>query len=199
MVAVLAIVVTTAAGYAETQAGPSGAALSLSDAMQANGRATATLEAERQKLITQDSVAKDVRFVHKPALATAPHPRLRHPRHAGGGGTASPGTVPAGPPPGQGTPQAIAMAMLPSFGFATSQFGCLNDLWIRESNWRWNAENPSGAYGIPQALPGAKMASAGADWQDNPATQIKWGLGYIKATYGTPCAAWAHEEQFGSY
>ena len=54
-----------------------------------------------------------------------------------------------------------------------------------------DAENASGAYGIPQALPGSKMASAGADWQTNPATQIKWGLGYIKAIYGDPCKAWA--------
>jgi hypothetical protein len=52
---------------------------------------------------------------------------------------------------------------------------------------------------IPQALPGAKMASAGADWQTDPATQIRWGLGYIQATYGSPCAAWAHEESAGWY
>ena len=60
-------------------------------------------------------------------------------------------------------------------------------------------EPASGAYGIPQALPGSKMASAGADWQTNPATQIKWGLGYIKAIYGNPCSAWAFEEANGYY
>ena len=89
--------------------------------------------------------------------------------------------------------------MLGSFGFSTSQFGCLNDLWMRESGWRWNAANASGAYGIPQALPGSKMASAGADWLTNPATQIKWGLGYIKNLYGTPCGAWGHETSYGWY
>jgi len=99
-----------------------------------------------------------------------------------------------------GSPQQIAMAMLGSFGWSSSQFGCLQSLWNRESGWNPSATNPtSGAYGIPQALPGSKMASAGADWQTNPATQIRWGLGYIKQIYGSPCAAWSHEEATGSY
>ena len=89
--------------------------------------------------------------------------------------------------------------MLASFGFSTSQWGCLDDLWNQESGWRYNAENASGAYGIPQALPGSKMASAGADWQTDPTTQIKWGLGYIKGQYGTPCEAWDHEVADGWY
>ena len=90
--------------------------------------------------------------------------------------------------------------MLSSFGWSSSQFGCLQSLWNRESGWNPSATNPtSGAYGIPQALPGDKMASAGADWQTNPTTQIIWGLGYIKSVYGTPCAAWAHEEADGYY
>ena len=72
-----------------------------------------------------------------------------------------------------------------------SQWGCLDRLWFAESGWRWSASNPSsGAYGIPQSLPGSKMASAGADWLVNPSTQIAWGLGYIESRYGTPCAAW---------
>ena len=78
-------------------------------------------------------------------------------------------------------------------------FGCLVDIWNRESGWRYDAENPSGAYGIPQALPGSKMASAGADWQTNPATQIRWGLGYIKQLYGNPCNAWAFDDRNGYY
>ena len=73
-------------------------------------------------------------------------------------------------------------------------------MWNHESGWRQNADNPgSSAYGIPQALPGRKMATAGADWQTNPATQIKWGLGYIKSIYGDPCKAWAFEEANGYY
>ena len=80
------------------------------------------------------------------------------------------------------------------------QFPYLNLLWTRESGWNPAAANPlSGAFGIPQALPAAKMASAGLDWATNPYTQIIWGIGYIHATYGTPQAAWAHELAYGWY
>jgi len=103
-------------------------------------------------------------------------------------------------PPNPGTAQSIAYNMMASFGFDPKTFfGCLLDIWNRESGWRYDAENPSGAYGIPQALPGSKMASAGADWQTDPATQIKWGLGYIKAIYGDPCKAWNFELANGYY
>ena len=75
-----------------------------------------------------------------------------------------------------------------------SEWTCLDELWTRESGWRmvWNTAG-SGAYGIPQSLPASKMASAGSDYMTNPATQIRWGLGYIRDTYGDPCGAWAHE------
>lgn len=97
-------------------------------------------------------------------------------------------------------PRDIARALLGEFGFSSSQFGCLDSLWTRESNWRWNADNPtSSAYGIPQALPGSKMSTAGADWATNPATQIRWGLGYIKGRYGSPCSAWGHSQARGWY
>ena len=78
--------------------------------------------------------------------------------------------------------------------------GCLEKLWDRESGWNERAMNRySGAYGIPQSLPGHKMASAGADWQTNPATQIKWGLGYIQSRYGTPCGAWSFWQAHNYY
>ena len=81
-----------------------------------------------------------------------------------------------------------------------SQFPYLNLLWERESGWNPAATNPiSGAFGIPQALPAVKMASAGLDWATDPYTQIIWGIGYIHATYGTPQAAWAHELAYGWY
>ena len=89
--------------------------------------------------------------------------------------------------------QQIALSKMASFGWdPATQFPCLVDLWNGESGWSWSAANPSsGAYGIPQALPGWKMASAGSDWLTNPATQIQWGMGYIKQVYGSPCATWS--------
>lgn len=99
-----------------------------------------------------------------------------------------------------GSPQQIAEQMLSQFGWSSSQFSCLQPLWERESGWSLTAENPtSGAYGIPQALPAAQMSSAGADWQTDAATQIRWGLTYIQGRYGSPCGAWAHEESDGWY
>jgi uncharacterized protein YabE (DUF348 family) len=90
-----------------------------------------------------------------------------------------------------GDAQAIAYRLLQERGWGDDEFTCLQNLWQRESGWRYNATNPySGAYGIPQALPGSKMASAGDDWQTNPETQIIWGLGYIAGRYSTPCGAW---------
>jgi hypothetical protein len=109
-------------------------------------------------------------------------------------------TATATAPAASGSPQQIAQAMLGSFGWSSSQFACLNPLWAHESGWSVTASNASsGAYGIPQALPGSKMASAGPNWQTNATTQIKWGLQYIKGTYGSPCAAYAHEQSTGWY
>ncbi len=100
--------------------------------------------------------------------------------------------VPVGPPVEPGTSRAVGLELTLARGWDQSQFACLDALWTRESGWRVNAQNTSsGAYGIPQALPGTKMASIGADWQTNPATQITWGLNYISGRYGTPCGAWA--------
>jgi hypothetical protein len=99
-----------------------------------------------------------------------------------------------------GSPQQVAKQMLGQFGWSGSQFSCLEPLWERESGWDVTAENPSsGAYGIPQALSGSLMASAGPDWQTDAATQIRWGLTYIQGRYGSPCGAWTHEESAGWY
>jgi hypothetical protein len=98
-----------------------------------------------------------------------------------------------------GSPEEIAQEMLASYGWS-GQYSCLYNLWEKESDWSVSAYNASsGAYGIPQALPGSKMASAGSDWQTDAATQITWGLEYIESTYGSPCAAWDHEESDGWY
>lgn len=100
----------------------------------------------------------------------------------------------------QRNPKALARAMVAQRGWSSAQFTCLDLLWTRESTWNHRATNPSsGAYGIPQSLPAGKMASAGSDWRTNPATQIKWGLGYIAGRYGTPCGAWNHSEAHNWY
>ena len=97
----------------------------------------------------------------------------------------------------QATAQTMASAQ---YGWGDDQFQCLVQLWDRESGWNVSSFNAdSGATGIPQALPGEKMAIMGADWQTNPATQIAWGLSYISSGYGTPCGAWNHSENYNWY
>ena len=97
-------------------------------------------------------------------------------------------------------PRSLAKPLVAAQGWGDSEYQCLVLLWNRESQWNPYAENASsGAYGIPQSLPGSKMASAGADWRTNPITQINWGIGYIKGRYGTPCSAWAHSNAVGWY
>lgn len=110
--------------------------------------------------------------------------------------TSARGVAPAAGTPDPGSAQAIALGYVG----AGSEFDCLVALWNKESRWNVFAHNKSsGAYGIPQALPGEKMASAGADWATNPDTQIRWGLGYITGRYGSPCAAWAKSQAVGWY
>ena len=170
----------------------------------------ALLEQERQQMIVMSAASRTLTVVAKPRLASpavaastanaAATAASAGPAAAAAGGATAGTTPPPVTPPDPGTAQSIAFGLLPSFGFSTSQFSCLQSLWNRESSWSFDAENPSsGAYGIPQALPGSKMASAGADWQTDPRTQIVWGLGYIKDVYGTPCAAWNFELANGYY
>ncbi len=111
-------------------------------------------------------------------------------------GTMDVATAPVDP----GSARALGQAMAAERGWGADEFSCLDQLWQKESGWRWNADNPnSSAYGIPQALPGSKMATVGSDWLTNPATQIEWGFGYISGRYGTPCSAWAHSVEIGWY
>ena len=99
-----------------------------------------------------------------------------------------------------GTNRALGFQFQIHFGFGSDQWPYLDALWTRESGWDHLAENPrSGAYGIPQSLPGTKMAVVGDDWRTNPDTQIRWGLAYIGARYGTPQRAWEHSERVGWY
>jgi hypothetical protein len=164
--------------------GSSPDALGIALAQVSAGKAGASLVLARQQVIQEDAATASFSVTSVPKASTVPPP-------------AAP--LVSEPAPDPGSDQAIAYGLLASYGFSTDQWGCLDDLWQEESGWRYNAENPSGAYGIPQALPGSKMASAGPDWQTDPTTQINWGLGYIKNQYGTPCNAWAHEEADGWY
>ena len=96
--------------------------------------------------------------------------------------------------------QAIGKEMMLAAGFGEDQWGCLYNLWMRESGWRTTAGNvSSGAYGIPQSLPASKMAAFGDDYLNNPRTQIAWGLSYIKGRYGTPCGGWSAFQAKGWY
>ena len=153
------------------------------------------LEKERQQMILVDAASQTLTMVGSPKMATTPASSSLSDASSDG----SDSVLVNMPPPDPGTAQSIAFGLLSSYGFASSQWGCLDDLWERESGWVYNAENASGAYGIPQALPGDKMASAGPDWQTDAATQIRWGLSYIQSLYGSPCGAWAHEEADGWY
>jgi hypothetical protein len=155
------------------------------------------LAAERAKLAAQRAAAERAAAAQQAALLAAQrHAAQLAAEQQAQQAKAAAQQAAAGP---SGSPQQIAQGMLSSFGWGQDQWSCLDQLWQQESGWNVNAQNPSGAYGIPQALPGSKMASAGSDWQTNAATQIKWGLGYIQSTYGSPCAAWSQEESAGYY
>jgi hypothetical protein len=215
-VAVIIVVLVAVAAYIMSPSGrgASGLASALS-ALPKSGSIQA-LEAERQQIIVMDAAASTLSTAAKPAkvapadviasakaseqaAANAASSSSSDSSSSSSGGSGSTDVVQAAAPD-PGTAQHIGYEMLPSFGFnQTTEWTCLLDLWNQESGWVYDAENPSGAYGIPQSLPGDKMASAGADWQTNPSTQIKWGLGYITDVYGTPCGAWDHEVADGWY
>jgi hypothetical protein len=163
---------------------------------------------ERQEIIDMNAAAQTMSVTHKlapvsPAQVVAAAQAANSDSDQTSTQTSEASDTPSeptGPTPDPGSAEAIGYAELPSFGFSQStQWGCLYDLWNRESGWVYDAENPSGAYGIPQALPASKMASAGSDYLTDPKTQIIWGLGYIQSTYGTPCDAWDFEEDNGYY
>ncbi|WP_346040322.1 lytic transglycosylase domain-containing protein [Actinomadura chokoriensis] len=150
------------------------------------------LALERASRVTREDDGKGPALRPKGAPIPTKKPEPKKDTGSGGG--------PVGDPVPKGEAQEIAKRLMPSFGFTgDGEFGCLVKLWDRESGWNTHAANPSGAYGIPQALPGSKMASAGPDWQNNATTQIKWGLGYIKDRYKTPCGGWSHFQSAGWY
>ena len=165
--------------------GKAGAADSVYKVKVVDGQEAArTLVSQNVTVAPVDQV---VRVGTKPVQITAA------PSTPSTGSTSAPAaSAPVSVDPGSAQDIARQM-MLAQYGWGDDQFNCLVSLWNRESGWRVNAGNQSsGAYGIPQALPGSKMAAFGSDWQTNPATQIAWGLSYISGRYGTPCGAWSH-------
>ena len=192
-VILVAGVATTAKVMSPNGSGANSLALAI-DSLPQSG-SVALIVQERKNLIVMNAAAQTLTVAAKPAMANPSQVIASQSAAANSSSSSTSVTTVAAQPPDPGTAQSIGYNMLPAFGFSQkTQWTCLLDLWNRESGWMYDAENPSsGAYGIPQALPGYKMATAGADWQTNPATQIKWGLTYISQTYGTPCAAWNFE------
>ncbi|MEU8343040.1 lytic transglycosylase domain-containing protein [Spirillospora sp. NPDC048832] len=211
-------IAAVAAGAAVVIGGGAVAALALTGGSGDSGEDAATVQPTRQladaapkidpKVLEQKrrelALERASRQVREddgkgPALRPKGSPiPTKTPEKSKTGGTGGGG--PVGDPVPKGEAQEIAKKLMPSFGFTgDGEFGCLVKLWDRESGWNTHAANPSGAYGIPQALPGSKMASAGPDWQNNATTQIKWGLGYIKDRYKTPCGGWSHFQSAGWY
>ncbi|HEX3957904.1 MAG TPA: transglycosylase SLT domain-containing protein [Trebonia sp.] len=220
VIAALIVAIVAVASYLMSPNGRGATGLAPVFDTLTHSKSIALLESERQQLIVMNAAAGTLSDAAKPskvspsavmasAAAASAAENDNNSADTGSSGTGSSDTgssdsgsqqVVQAAPPDQGTAQQIGYDMLPSYGYnQSSEWTCLKDLWNQESGWRYDAENPSGAYGIPQSLPGDKMASAGADWETDPTTQIKWGLGYIKSIYGTPCGAWDHEVDDGWY
>jgi len=193
--AIALITGTTVAGYLIVRSDQTNMGAAFAAAALPGSRAMTVLEQARQQMIVMNTASHTMRQVGAPKLASTASATA-----SASGGAAGGGATVNFPPPNPGSAQSIAYNMMSSFGFdPKTQFGCLDNIWTRESGWVYNAENASGAYGIPQALPGSKMASAGSDWLTDPTTQIRWGLGYIKSVYGTPCNAWAFWQAHSYY
>ena len=177
-------------------------------AERAAAKARANREAERDKLAAAKQAAKRANSLGKQTKAiAAQHVKIKAELAAAAKKAAEEKAAREralrnrGYQPGVTDPKEIARQILKNkYGYGSSQFDCFNNIIIRESMWRIDATNPSsGAYGIPQALPGSKMASVASDWRTNPATQIIWAIGYMKDRYGSPCAAWSFKSANGWY
>jgi septal ring factor EnvC (AmiA/AmiB activator) len=171
-------------------------------------RAGVAAAAAYQKQQEQAAAAAAASAAARAAAAAAAQPASGGSSGSGSSGSSGSGSSDAGSttaPPSEtvsspAAARAYAAGAVSARGWGGSEYTCLVSLWTKESGWRADAYNASsGAYGIPQALPGSKMASAGSDWRTNAATQVNWGLGYIAAVYGTPCGAWAHSVSVGWY
>jgi hypothetical protein len=201
-VAVVLVLIVTVVSYVMSPNGDGVAGMAAALDGLSHSQQVSMLEQERQELATMDVAARTISTAASPTKVNPDQvvQASQQSNQQSSSGSSAGANIPPAAPPDPGTAEQVGYDMLPSFGFnQTTQWSCLEQLWTRESGWRYDAENPDGAYGIPQAFPGSKMASAGGDWQTNPATQIKWGLTYITDEYGTPCGAWDEELATGGY
>jgi hypothetical protein len=216
-IAAVLVAIVSVVSYLVSPDGSGAGTLSTALGGLQNSKSVTLLAQERQQIVTMNAAATTMSVAAKPAVVSPSQIEAQQPQTSSSdtssgtssdttGGTTSDtsgGGVNDAPAASAASPseaQSIAKSMMSSFGFSPdSQWECLDEVWTKESSWEYDAENPSGAYGIPQSLPASKMASDGPDYMTNATTQIKWGLGYISSTYGTPCDAWAHEVNDGWY
>ena len=219
-IASVVVAAVTIVSYLVSPDGSGANSLALAINALPRSHSIALLEQERQEIIVMNQAASAMTEAAKPARVTPADITAAGGKGSnqssgqsgsasgsGGSGSSSSSSSTSQPtatgPGFEATPaeaQTIAQQLMPSFGFSvSSQWSCLEKLWTQESSWQWDAQNASGAYGIPQSLPASKMASVASDYLTNATTQIKWGLGYIQSVYGTPCNAWGHEVADGFY
>ncbi|PZR54230.1 hypothetical protein DNL40_04760 [Xylanimonas oleitrophica] len=150
---------------------------------------------ESREVLSDDVTAEPVAKIVAKGTKERPAPQPVAPRSSGSSSGTSEEAATTSGPSVSGSPRAIGQQLAAARGWTGEQWSCLDSLFQKESGWNPSAANPSsGAYGIPQALPGSKMGSVAGDWRTNPATQITWGLNYIEGRYGTPCGAWSHSQ-----
>lgn len=173
-------------------------ALLLADLTEETQTETHRVLAEANRLRALLDAAAERKAAEEAAAKAAAEAAAQAQREAEAAAAAAAALAAGNTPEGaQATARQMAAA---NYGWGEGEFSCLVSLWNKESSWNYQAYNASsGATGIPQALPGSKMASTGSDWQTNAATQIAWGLGYIDAVYGSPCAAWGHSQAVNWY
>ncbi|MGH3169186.1 MAG: lytic transglycosylase domain-containing protein [Trebonia sp.] len=208
-IAAVAVAAVTIAAYLTSPRGSGADSLALAiDGLPKTG-AVAALEQEEHQIAVMDAATTVMNVAAKPAVVSPAQVETQAEQSSQAAQSTEQQSsqetaqtqdtapaAPADPTAAEATGEQLMLAA----GFPSSQWSCLYDLWERESGWNVYAENPtSGAYGIPQALPGSKMASAGSDWQSDASTQIKWGLSYISSTYGTPCDAYNFDVSNGGY
>jgi hypothetical protein len=164
-----------------------------------NGDRQAAMRQEASRSATRDAAQKAAEAASRAAAQAQGLDKSASPSPS----ASDPAGQPAGPVPSScnsysGNKQ-VGCTILIGEGYPISEMTCLDPLWDHESGWRTTAGDTGSAYGIPQANPGTKMSSEGSDWQTSAATQVRWGLGYIKGRYDTPCKAWAQWQANGGW